>query len=200
MLRALKSSFLLALAGIFLAGCSGMRIIESDVSAFPAWTAAPPTPGTPYRFERLPSQLPADAQQDRIESAAATSLARVGMVLAPATARFSVQVVFSTRMGERYQNDGFPMVGPGMWMGGGSLGPSIGMSYPIRYAEPYYKREVSVLIRELATQKVVYETRAVNAGAWNDGLALLPAMLDSALLGFPQPPAGTRRVNVDITR
>jgi hypothetical protein len=29
---------------------------------------------------------------------------------------------------------------------------------------------------------------------------VLPAMLDSALRGFPQPPPGTRRINVEIPR
>ena len=160
----------------------------------------PPTPGTPYRFERLPSQLPANAQQDRIETIAAASLARVGMVLEPATARFSVQVMLGTQIGERFPDDGFPIGGPGVMIGGGSMGTSIGMTYPIRFGEPYYKREVTVLMRELATQKVVFETRALNTGPWNDALSVLPAMLDSALLGFPQPPAGTRRINVDIPR
>ena len=55
-------------------------------------------------------------------------------------------------------------------------------------------------MRDLTTQKVVFETRAVHDGVWSDGLAVLPAMLDSALLGFPQPPAGVRRINVEIPR
>ena len=203
MSRALKkvvAVVLVAFAGVVLVGCAGIRIVESDVSAFAAWTAAPPTPGTPYRFERLPSQLPVNAQQDRIETIAAVSLARGGMVLDPAGARFSVQVVLSTQIGQRFPDDGFPMGGPGVLIGGGSLGSSIGMTYPIRFGEPYYKREVTVLMRELATQKVVFETRALNTGPWNDALTVLPAMLDSALLGFPQPAAGTRRINVDIPR
>ena len=200
MLRVLKVVAMTAFAGIFLAGCSSMRIVDSDVSAFAAWTAAPPTPGTPYRFERLPSQLWANAQQDRVEAMAAVSLARVGMVLDPGAARFNVQVMVSSQIGERFPDDGFPINGPGMLIGGGSLGTSIGMTYPIRFSEPYYKREVTVLMRELATQKVVFETRALNTGPWNDAFSVLPAMLDSALLGFPQPPAGTRRINVDIPR
>ena len=190
----------MAFAGMFLAGCSSMRIVDSDVSAFAAWTAAPPTPGTPYRFERLPSQLPANAQQDRVEAMATASLARVGMVLDPLAARFSVQVMLSTQIGERFPDDGFPLAGPGVLIGGGSMGTSIGMTYPIRFGEPYYKREVTVLMRELATQKVVFETRALHTGPWSNALSVLPAMLDSALLGFPQPPAGTRRINVDIPR
>ena len=57
-----------------------------------------------------------------------------------------------------------------------------------------------MVMRDLTTQKVVFETRAVHDGVWSDGLAVLPAMLDSALLGFPQPPAGVRRINVEIPR
>ena len=72
------------------------------------------------------------------------------------------------------------------------------MSFPIRFGEPYYKRDVTLLMRELATQKVVFETRALHDGPWGDTFAVLPAMLDSALRGFPQPPAGTRRVNTEI--
>ena len=55
-------------------------------------------------------------------------------------------------------------------------------------------------MRELSSQKVVFETRALHDSPWGDAFALLPAMLDSALLGFPQPPAGTRRINVEISK
>jgi hypothetical protein len=84
--------------------------------------------------------------------------------------------------------------------GGGSMGTSIGLSFPIGLGESYYKRAVTLLVRDLSTQKVVFETRALHDGVWNDGFAVLPAMLDSALLGFPQPPTGTRRINAEIPR
>jgi hypothetical protein len=74
------------------------------------------------------------------------------------------------------------------------------LTFPIGFGESYYKRTASVLMRELASQKVVFETRALHDGPWSDAFAVLPAMLDSALLGFPQPPAGTRRINVEIPR
>ena len=201
MKRGFTALIFMVFLGALLAGCSSVRLIDSNVTAFSAWTAAPPAPGTPYRFERLPSQQSQPAgnvQQDRIEAIARTSLARVGMDLAPDTARFSVQVILNTQVLERFADDNLLMGGPGVFFGAGNRGGSFGMSFPIRFGEPYYKRDVTLLMRELATQKVVFETRALHDGPWGDTFAVLPAMLDSALRGFPQPPAGTRRVNTEI--
>ena len=188
------------IATLFLTACSGMRVVDSDVTAFSAWTAAPPAPGTRYRFERLPSQQSINAQQDRIEALATTSLSKVGMALSPADARYSVQVFLVTEIVQRYPQPGFGFGGSGVSIGGGSRGSSIGLSFPIGYGDSYYKRTVSILMRELSTQKVVFETRALHDGPSGDAFAVLPAMLDSALVGFPQPPAGTRRINVEIPR
>lgn len=196
---------LLLIATLTLAGCSGMRVVDSDVTSFSAWTAAPPGPGTRYKFERLPSQTAA-TQQDRIEALATTSLSKVGMALSPLDSRYSVQVLLGTEIVQRYASSGFGgfggfgIGGPGVFIGGGSMGSSVGLSFPIGFGEPYYKRSLSILMRDLTTQKVVFETRALHDGVWGDGFAVLPAMLDSALLGFPQPPAGTRRINVEIPR
>ena len=191
---------IILVASGFLTACSGMRVVDSDVTAFSAWTAAPPVPGTRYRFERLPSQQPANAQQDRIEALATTSLSKVGMAHSPPDARYSVQVLLVTEIVQRYPEPGFGFGGPGFSIGGGSRGASIGLSFPIGFGDAYYKRTVSILMRELASQKVVFETRALHDSPSGDAFAVLPAMLDSALLGFPQPPAGTRKINVDIPR
>ena len=177
-----------------------MRVVDSDVTAFSAWTAAPPAPGTRYRFERLPSQQSINAQQDRIEALATTSLSKVGMALSPADARYSVQVFLVTEIVQRSPAPGFGFGGSGVSIGGGSRGASVGLTFPIGYGDSYYKRTVSVLMRELTTQKVVFETRALHDGPSGDAFAVLPAMLDSALLGFPQPPLGTRKINVEIPR
>ena len=200
MKRGRNALVVMVLVATLHAGCASVRLIDSDVTAFSAWTAAPPAPGVPYRFERLPSQyqLPDRQQQDQIEAIARISLARVGMNFAPETARFSVQVILNTQVLERFPEDGFFMGGPGVFIGGGSRGASLGLSFPLRFGQPYYKRDVTLLVRELASQKVVFETRALHDGPWRDTLTVLPAMLDSALLGFPQPPSGTRRVNTEI--
>ena len=98
------------------------------------------------------------------------------------------------------QSSPSPSFGGGLLIGSGGFGSSLGLSFPIGYSQPYFNRTVTVLMRDLATQKVVFETRALHDGVGNDAFAVLPAMLDSALLGFPQPPAGMRRINVQIPR
>lgn len=193
------ASALLVVVTVFLTACASMRIVDSDVTAFSAWTAAPPAPGTPYRFERLPSQT-TDKQQDHIEAMATASLSKVGMALSPLEARYSVQVLLATDIVQRYPDPGFGFGGPGVFASGGSRGSSFGLSFPIGFGQSYYKRSLGILMRDLTSQKVVFESRALHDGVWNDGFAVLPAMLDSALLGFPQPPAGSRRINVEIPR
>jgi hypothetical protein len=209
MKRVLAAFCSVAVLVLFMAGCSTVRLVDSDVTAFSRWSAAPPAPGTPYRFEGLPSQqaFAAKQDQDRVEALARTALAKVGLDWAPSIARYSVQVVVSTLVLDRgfyggpgYGGFGYPMTG--IFMGGGSRGASLGlgMSFPLRFPDPYFKRELSIMMRELSTGQVVFETRAAHDGVWSDTLAVLPAMMDAALLGFPQPPPGTRRVNVEIPR
>ena len=215
MKRALVAIFSIAVGLWLMTGCSSMRLVDSDVTAFPRWTAAPPGSGTAYRFERLPSQQTPGAQQDAVEALARTALARVGMELKPGEARFSVQVVATTQMIERpayggyggypgyggYGGYGRMFGGPGVFLGGGNRGTSFGLSFPLRFPEPpYYRRELTILMRDLSTQQVVFETRAFHDGVWSDTLAVLPAMLDAALRGFPEPPPGTRRIDVEIPR
>jgi predicted small secreted protein len=207
MKRVFSALCTVAVLAFFMAGCSTTRLVDSDVTAFSRWSAAPPAPGTPYRFERLPSQQTFAAQQDQLEALARNALARVGLDLNPTIARYSVQVVVNTLVLDRgfygapgYGGFGYPMTG--VFLGGGNRGASLGlgMSFPLRFPDPYFKRELSLLMRELSTGQVVFETRAVHDGVWSDTLAVLPAMLDAALTGFPQPPPGTRRVNVEIPR
>ena len=204
MKRALIAIFSIAFMGFFMAGCSTVRLVDSDVTAFSRWSAAPPGPGTAYRFERLPSQLVLGNQQDLVEGLARTALAKVGMELNPPVARYSVQVLLNSQRVDRspYDGgyDGFGFGGPGVFLGAGNHGASLGLSFPLRFSEPYYKRQLSILMRELNSNQFVFETHALHDGAWSDTLAVLPAMLDSALRGFPQPPPGTRRINVEIPR
>ncbi|MEO7159514.1 MAG: DUF4136 domain-containing protein [Polaromonas sp.] len=205
MKRALAAIFSVALLAFFMAGCSGLRVVESDVTAFYNWSATPPVPGTAYRFERLPSQQVVGAQQDYVEGLARTALAKVGMALSPTVARYSVQVRVTTRVIERFPYDGigydgFGFATPGVFLGGGNRGAALGMSFPMRFSDPYYRRELTLLMRDLGSNQVVFESRALSDGVQNETLAVLSAMLDAALQGFPQPPAGTRRINVQLPR
>lgn len=204
MQRALAAVFSIVLTALMMAGCSGLRLVENDVTAFYNWNGAPPGPGTLYRFERLPSQQGVAARQDQLEGLAQRALAKVGMALNPAAARFGVQVRASTLVIERglYNGagfDGFGFARPGIFLGGGSRGASLGLSFPIGFSEPaYYRHELTLLVRDLGGSQVVFETRAVSDSVLNDIGPALGAMLEAALRGFPQPPPGTRRINVEV--
>ena len=60
--------------------------------------------------------------------------------------------------------------------------------------------EASLVIRRLIDNQVVFETRAKHDGRWSDDEAVLPAMFQAALQGFPNPPRGLRRVTIEIPR
>lgn len=205
MKRSIPAIFSVAVMALFMVGCSTTRVLENEVTAFYNWNASPPTPGTAYRFERLPSQQVIGAQQDYVEERARTALAKVGMQMNPATARYSVQVRVSTQVIERLPYDGagydgFGFATPGVFLGGGSQGAAFGLSFPMRFSEPYYRRELTLLMSDLGTHQVVFETRALSDGVQGETLSVLSAMLDAALRGFPQPPPGPYRVNVQIPR
>lgn len=205
MKQALAAIFSVAALAFFVTGCSTVQVVESDVTAFYSWSAAPPAPGTPYRFERLPSQQIVGVQHDAVEGLARNALARVGMELMPAGARYSVQVSVGTQVIERlpYNGagyDGFGFPANGVFLGGGNRGAALGMSFPMLYSEPYYRRELTLLLRDLGSGQVVFETHATSDGVQYETLAVLSAMLDAALNGFPQPPAGPRRINIQMPR
>ena len=183
-------------------GCSSIRLVDSEVNSFARWTPAPPARGATYRFERLPSQQSqqsGELPQEQIEAMARSALDKVGLVNNPAAAAFNVQIGASTSYAQRYPYDSYG--GPGVSLGAGSGGGFLGLSFPLmRHDPPLYKREVSVVMRDARSNAVVYETRAAHSGVWGDASAVLPAMFDAALRGFPAPPPGPRRVDIEIPR
>lgn len=187
---------------LVLTACAGLRTVDTDVTAFSQWKNAPPGPNTAYRFERLPSQQLPQEQQDAVELAARAALAKVGMELNPAAPRYAVQVVTSSQS----VSDGYSgFSGPGVFLGGGrgggGGGVGVGLSFPLgRGASPAVRHDLTMVMREVATQQLVFETRASHGGTTSDKLAVLPAMMDAALRGFPEPPAGTRRINVEAPK
>ncbi len=70
----------------------------------------------------------------------------------------------------------------------------------LQFDTPYYRREVHLLVRRLSDSMLVFETRANHDGRWSDDAAVLPAMFEAALRGFPNPPQGLRRVNIEMPR
>lgn len=189
---------------LLLAGCSGLRLVESQVRTSAPANAAAIEPGAPYRFERLPSQTN-PVETESVEAIAESELNEVGMVHDEACARYSVQI--TTRM-ESYQVDdwGRPYRGNGsIYIGGGNMGIGvgnvIGMGMGMRFPPPsQYRHEITLLMRDLGNNQVVYETSAMHEGPWNDRYNIMRAVLAAALKDFPKAPAGSRRVKVGIPR
>jgi len=196
-----------ALALSWLTGCASLRLIDSDVVSV---AAAPPgmsLQGAKYRFERLPSQVH-NPEAGLAEQQAQAAMTAVGLVRDDAAASLSVMVGFS---GTQYQADpwGRPL-GPG-WIPYGSIavgsgfgrnfGSHVGLGVGMRFPPPtQYRREVSVVMRDLKSGQVVYETRASHAGPWSDSVPIFATLFQAALANFPNPPAGPRRVNIELPR
>ena len=188
-----RSLILALLAALWLSGCSGMRLVDSEVRSFASATLVPA--GARYRFERLPSQQADEAAQTQLETLAQQALDKVGLQRDEAAPGYSVQVAFGMRV-DRHSPWLPPENGWGLgWTLGGGRHTSL-----IMMAPPYYWRQVSLILRDLRTQQVAYETHAAHDGPWSDTTELLPAMLDAALQGFPNPPPGLRRITIETPR
>ena len=191
----------------FLTGCASMRLIDSDVVSV---AAAPPgmsLQGAKYRFERLPSQVH-NPEAGLAEQQAQAAMTAVGLVRDDAAASLSVMVGFS---GTQYQADpwgrplgtgwtpyGIIAIGSGF---GRNFGSHVGLGVGMRFPPPtHYRREVSVVMRDLKSGQVVYETRASHAGPWSDSVPIFGTLFQAALANFPNPPAGPRRVNIEVPR
>ena len=164
-----------------LSGCTTGYLLDNQVQAFSGLPALPAQPS--YRFERLPSQQ--QPSQAQLEALADTPLHRAGL------RRDDAAPVFTVQVSARIQRVLSPWADPwdGYW-GVGFLSP-----FP-RMQRPWYVREVTVVVRELAGNRVVFESRALNEGPWLAPQVAVPAMFDAALQGFPNAPAGVRRVDI----
>ena len=188
LLRLAASVFAGALA-LLLTGCAATRMIDSDVQSYSAGGGAV-APAT-YRFERLPSQAAA-ADQDQLETLTVAALAKVGLSRNPVTPRYSMQVALQI---DTIQPAHPSILTRGFWNNHHDLGRG-GMALML---EPsWYRHSVHLQLRDSAGGEVVYETSAVFDGPWADTANLLPAMLDAALQGYPQAPAGPRKVAIEL--
>ncbi len=208
--RQLTRWFLMALVAMtlpFLTGCTAMRLIDSDVVSVTAVPAGMNLHGAKYRFERLPSQVH-NPEAGLAEQQAQLAMKAVGLVRDDAGASLSVMLGFS---GLQYPADpwGRPL-GPGWTPYGsiaigsgfvGGLGSHVGLGMGMRFPPPtHYRREVSVIMRDLKSGQVVFETRASHAGPWSDSVPIFATLFQAALADFPNPPAGPRRVNIEVPR
>lgn len=185
---------ILALSALaVLAGCAGTVTLDSNVQSF-SHIAALPQPAT-YRFERLPSQQ--DANQAALEAMADAALNAAGLRRDDANPRFSVQVSARTARTASPWADPWERFAFGWGGWGWRRHWGVGIhAYP---PEPtWFQREVNVVVRDLGNNRVVYESRAVSDGPYLDSAKAFPAMFAAAMQGFPNPPSGPRKVNVQI--
>jgi hypothetical protein len=182
---------LVLMAMWLLSGCGTAYLLDNNVQTFSGLTALPSAPT--YRFERLPSQqLPS---QEQLEALADPPLHKAGFRRDDANPRYSVQV------GARLQRVLSPWASPwDSWGWGGFHHRRFGLSAWSRMESPWYQREVTLIVRELPSNKVVFESHAANDGPWLDNTSVFPAMFEAALAGFPNPPAGPRQVNIQVAR
>ena len=189
-------------ATALLAGCASTLRMDNTVQSFSALSEVPAAAG--YRYERLPSQRQ-DPAQPPLEALTDVALARVGL------RRDDAAPVYTVQVWSRMQYAVSPWAQPrfGGWSGWGGvglgsyrgMGMGMGIGFPIGGIDsPWYQREVGLILREAASGRVVYETHAFHEGYWIDPARAWPAMLEAALQGFPQPPAGVRRVDITLTR
>lgn len=191
----LWGAILLVAAATVLSGCAGGHyLLDNEVQAFSGLTAVPAN--LSYRFERLPSQQ--NPEQAQLEALADGALLRAGFRRDDAAPLYAVQVSARVQRVLSPYADPWDM-GFGWGMGFRHRGIGLGFGGPLgRMESPWYQREVGIIVRELATQRVVYETHALNAGPWLDDNGVLAAMFGAALQGFPTPPAGPRRVDIQM--
>ncbi len=200
-----RLAFMSALA-LGLAGCAtGPRIVSSQVRTS---AAQPPgaavLPGVHYRFEPIPTVAgqPAPGQ---LEALAQTALARVGAVRDDAHARVGVQVTgtanvyWSDSWGAPYDEPSNARIALGMGYGWSGSGWGLGLGWPMwNDTVPIYVSEVTLVMRDLQSGQIVYDTRARHDGTWSNTDAVLTALFAAALQGYPDPPPGARRVDVPL--
>jgi hypothetical protein len=199
MKSALRSIALMGIAAVLLAGCATTYRLDNTVQAFSGLPALPANPT--YRFERLPSQV-GQPGQDQLEALADPALFNVGMRRDDASPKYSVLVTARvTRVISPWPDPwGYPY---GWGMGHRGWGPRWGYGAafggPFPYNDqPWFIREVGVLVRDLGSNKVVFESHANSDGPWLDSSPALAAMFQAALQGFPNPPPGPRRVDLVV--
>ncbi len=198
----------LVAASLALAGCASV-VVDSEVNAFSKLPLAP-VANARYRFEVLPSQQAEAGRQAKLEAATQTALQKVGLTRNDGAARYSVQVAVRSQEVARggYPGDwdngfgGFGRFGHPYWRNayyGPGFYPGFGFYAPFHPgASSSYRHEVTLLLRDVASQQVVFETKAVHEGFWRDTERLLPAMLEAALRDFPNPPQGARQIEVQL--
>ena len=183
-------------ATALLTGCASVREVNSTVQSYSTLETLPTPPA--YKLELLPSQKD-EIHFGAIEAQAQQALARVGLVRDDSQARLVVQISAVARYARDYASWPYynspwgPRFGFGMGFGRG-VGWGFGGSAMFDGPPLEYYRAVSVVMRDIKTQQIVYETSAQRQDVWTSDPAIFGVLFDAALTGFPKPPSGTRTV------
>ena len=184
-------------ATALLAGCSTVREVNSTVQSYSSMgdLPAPPT----YRLETLPSQQ-GQVNFPAIEAQAQQALARVGLHRDDSPPSLVVQIGAVARYARDYAAWPYydpwgPRWGWGMSYGRG-FGRGFGFGGSMMMDGPplEYYRAVSIVMRDIKTQQIVYETSAQRQDVWTNDPVIFGILFDAALTGFPNPPQGARNV------
>ncbi|MEJ5990276.1 DUF4136 domain-containing protein [Ramlibacter sp. PS3R-8] len=185
MTRLLRRHLLGSSLAAMLAACAAPPPPQATVQVFAAVAQLPPE--ATYRHERLPSQA-GRPDQSATEAAADTALARAGLRRDDANPRLAVEVAVSQHAVGYGPAWGIPSwvnvgVGGGSW-GGGGVG--IGLSFPVGGTPAYPSQRVDVLLRDLASGQVLFQSQATS----NSG-ASAASLVEASLRNFPNAQPGT---------
>lgn len=191
-----------------LAGCSGVRVIDSQVNSYSTLTELPQPPT--YRLESLPLQdgMNLGFSQWQVDAAATQALSSVGMVRDDANGVYRLELASNASQytpNWPYYYDPFynPFYGPRYYgaMGYGPWGwsPGFGYNYWMDRPPTLYVFEVRLTLRDNTTSQVVYESNARYEDIWYNPDAILHALFKAAVNGFPAPPKGMRTIRSEIT-
>ncbi len=176
-----------AISTLGLGGCAAMRNISLDVSSFGDWPAER-KPGT-YAFERLPSQQARAADTAVLEEAARPALAKTGFV--PVAEGLTPDVL--VQVGHRSGRADRPLWDDPLWWRGsfGSFryGPWGGPRWSLMFRQDFgrYEHQVAVLLRDRASGKPLFESRAVHESSTElTSKGTLTLMFEAALMDFPK--------------
>jgi hypothetical protein len=185
-------------ATAMLAACASMNQFTADVTTFGEWPAA--RAGATFSFERMPSQQGRPEAQQRLEDAARPTLVRAG--LRPAAEGTEPDLVVQigarlTRLERSPWDDPLWWHGGfGRWHRGPWRGPYWGMGWRMEPAR--YEQEVALLIRERASGRPLYETRASTDGPGQGGDHWLAPLFAAALAEFPAVKPQVHAVTVPL--
>lgn len=194
----------IVLASVLTACASGPRIVVSDVRTVAAQApGAAVLVGAHYRFDPVP-QAVGQPSQERVQALAEAALARVGLIHDDAEPRLAVQASGTVQaywVDEWGPYGGWSNPRIALGLGYGWRGGAFGLGYGVPMWDPsipMYISEAHVLMRDIQTGQIVYDSRARHDGPWHNTDAVLAALFVAAMEGYPNPPSGPRRVDVPI--